>query len=104
MLYYIFLNNLYNADSGGMDFQITPIGIRPSIVVDKTLLANNIISTKKVSYNSTYGTLPTPTRTGYSFLGWYTTSGVKITSTTVVNTTSDITLYHNGKDLLLHSR
>ena len=97
MLYYIFLNNLYTADSGSMDFQITPIGIRPSIVVDKTLLANNIISTKTVSYNSTYGTLPTPTRTGYSFLGWYTTSGVKITSTTVVNTTSDITLYAQWK-------
>ncbi len=29
-------------------------------------------TSKKVSYNSTYGTLPTPTRSGYIFLGWFT--------------------------------
>ena len=27
---------------------------------------------KRVDYNSTYGTLPTPTRPGYTFDGWYT--------------------------------
>jgi len=27
-------------------------------------------STKSVTYDSTYGTLPTPTRTGYTFQGW----------------------------------
>ena len=27
---------------------------------------------KQVTYDSTYGTLPTPTRTGYIFIGWYT--------------------------------
>ena len=31
-------------------------------------------SSKTVTYNSTYGTLPTPTRTGYTFKGWYTAS------------------------------
>ena len=29
-------------------------------------------ASKSVTYNSTYGTLPTPTRTGYTFNGWYT--------------------------------
>lgn len=42
-----------------------------------------------------YETLPIPTSAGYNFKGWYTnkTSGSKITSETIVNTTSDITLY-----------
>ena len=59
----------------------------------------NNITSKTVTYNSTYGELITPTRTGYSFLGWYTTSGVKITSTTVVNITSNTTLYAQWKDI-----
>ena len=52
-------------------------------------------SSKSVTYNSTYGTLPTPTRTGYTFSGWYTekTDGSKITSSTKVTTTSGHTLY-----------
>ena len=47
------------------------------------------------TYNSTYGTLPTPTRTGYTFAGWYTAAsgGTKVTNTTVVNTASNHTLY-----------
>ena len=54
---------------------------------------------KNVTYGSTYGTLPTPTRTGYNFLGWFTTSsatgGTQKTSATSVTqtTTSDETLY-----------
>ena len=31
---------------------------------------DNTTSTKSISYDSTYGTLPTPTRTGYTFKGW----------------------------------
>lgn len=93
MLYYVFMNNLANVDSGGMDFQITPIGIRPSIVVSKSVLASNTVGTKTVTYDSTYGTLPTPTKDGYSFLGWYTTGGVKIEATTKVTITSNQTLY-----------
>lgn len=44
-------------------------------------------------YNTALGTLPTCTRTGYTFLGWYTASsgGTKISTTTVV--TKDITYY-----------
>lgn len=52
-------------------------------------------SSKSVSYDSTYGTLPTPTRTGYTFDGWYTASsgGRKITSTSNVSITANQTLY-----------
>ena len=52
-------------------------------------------TSKTVTYNSTYGTLPTPTRDGYTFQGWYTakTGGTKVTSSTVVTSTSNHTLY-----------
>lgn len=44
-------------------------------------------------YNTALGTLPTCSRTGYTFLGWYTASsgGTKISTTTVV--TKNITYY-----------
>ncbi len=52
-------------------------------------------TSKTVIKNSTYGTLPTPTRSGYSFDGWYTaaTGGTKITSSTKVTITANQTLY-----------
>ncbi len=55
----------------------------------------DIISSKEVTYNSTYGTLPTPTKIGCTFAGWYTEkdSGTKVTADTIVNITSDQTLY-----------
>lgn len=53
------------------------------------------ISNKMVLENSTYGILPTPSRIGYRFLGWYTKKedGVKIESTTQVTINNDQTLY-----------
>ena len=58
-------------------------------------------TSRKYTYDSTtgtpatFGTLPTPSRTGYSFDGWYTkqTGGTKITSSTAVTATQGITLY-----------
>ena len=48
-------------------------------------------NTKTITYNSTYGELPTPTRTGYTFNGWY-YGNTKITSSTKVTLTSNHTL------------
>ena len=53
-------------------------------------------TTKSVTYDSTYGTLPTPTRTGYTFTGW-TLNGATITSTTQVKTASNHTLIAQWK-------
>ncbi len=52
-------------------------------------------TSKSVTYASTYGTLPTPTRTGYTFKGWYTAAsgGTKVTSSTTVSITAAQTLY-----------
>ena len=50
---------------------------------------------RTVVYGSAVGELPTPSRTGYTFQGWYTAleGGVKYTSTTVVTFTKETTLY-----------
>lgn len=52
-------------------------------------------SKKKVYYDSKYGPLPTPTRTGYSFLGWYTSAsgGTYVSSSTKVTTLGNRTIY-----------
>lgn len=50
---------------------------------------------KTVSFGDKYGSLPTPTRSGYAFDGWFTsrTEGEKITSENVVNSNANQTLY-----------
>ena len=48
-----------------------------------------------VTFDSAYGDLPTPTRTGYTFEGWFTESsgGSQVTASTTVSTASGHTLY-----------
>ena len=55
---------------------------------------NNLVS-KTVTYGSTYGELPTSTREGYTFGGWFSDSGLtsSVTSSTSVTTASDHTIY-----------
>ena len=51
---------------------------------------------KNITVGSTYGDLPTPTRTGYTFASWNTKAdgtGTTVTSSTTVNATSNYTLY-----------
>lgn len=52
-------------------------------------------TSKTVTYNSAYGTLPTPTRSGYTFNGWFTASsgGTQVTSSTTYTTAADSTIY-----------
>lgn len=49
---------------------------------------------RSVAYGSRYGTLPTPTRIGYSFKGWYTTSvgSTRVTENNVMGA-GDVTIY-----------
>ena len=49
----------------------------------------------EVTYNYIYSGLPTPTRTGYTFAGWFTavSEGSQITNSTKVSITSNQTLY-----------
>lgn len=54
---------------------------------------------KTVICGKTYGALPTPTRRGYTFAGWYTAKrgGSRIGSSSVVRTTKNQTLYARWK-------
>ncbi len=56
----------------------------------------NVTSSQK-KYSSTLGTLETPVRSGYTFLGWYTLpiGGTQITNYTTV--TNNITYYAHWK-------
>ena len=50
---------------------------------------------KKVKYAQSYGELPTPTRDGYAFTGWYTdkSNGNKVSERTMVSSIFNHTLY-----------
>lgn len=99
----------YTAASGGT--KITS-STKVSITTNQTLYAHWTLNTFTVTFNanggntpnptsksvtqgSTYGTLATCTRTGYTLKGWYTAAsgGTKVTSSTTVNLTANQTLY-----------
>lgn len=48
-----------------------------------------------VTYGDIYGTLPTPTKSGSTFLGWFTSAsgGTQVTSGTSVSTNANHTIY-----------
>lgn len=52
-------------------------------------------SGKVCTFDSSYGTLPVPTKSGYTFNGWFTaeSGGTQVTSDMVFKTTSDTTIY-----------
>lgn len=52
-------------------------------------------ATQEVTYGSTYGELPTPTRKGYTFVGWFTGAkdGRQVKADAEVTTAADRTLY-----------
>ena len=54
-----------------------------------------------VKKNSTYGVLPTPTRSGYDFDGWYTAKekGSQVTAKTKVTSSKAHTLYAHWKEI-----
>lgn len=57
---------------------------------------------KTVAYGQAYGELPTPERSGYGFLGWFTAAddtGTQVTASTTVDTTEAHTLYAHWVEL-----
>ncbi len=56
-------------------------------------------ASKKVTLKKAYGTLPTPTRSGYSFDGWYTAvnGGTKVSATTIMPA-KNVTVYAHWKN------
>lgn len=73
-----------------------PFKIEVTVNSEVTFDANSgkcDVTQKTFSYGKTYGALPTPTRTGYTFEGWYTEDGAKITEDSDVIKKSAITFY-----------
>ena len=106
-------NGWYTARSGGTE---VTVNTKVTLTADQTLYARWTANTYKVTFDTNGGsfadsttaksidqtydanyTLPeeTPTRTGYTFLGWYTssTTGSRITATTKMTTAGTQTLY-----------
>ena len=56
--------------------------------------ANSSVSTRTVAEGSAYGSLPSPTRTGYTFAGWWTgtVSGSQVSAATTMGD-RDVTIY-----------
>lgn len=59
-------------------------------------------TTKTITFDAPYGTLPKPTWTGYRFVGWYTEpeGGTQVTESTVLTTEGDKTVYAHWKPLI----
>ena len=49
-------------------------------------------NTKSVNYGDPYGTLPTPTRDGYKFVGWYNSDGTQVNELTIMQASSSVSL------------
>lgn len=60
-------------------------------------------SSKTVTAGSTYGTLPTPTRSGYTFDGWYTSASGGTEVTASGKPTSSRTLYAHWKKVISYT-
>ena len=58
---------------------------------------NDSLITRKVEYNTKYGELPEPTKTGYTFVGWKNEEGEFVTKETIYNIPNDINLYGEWK-------
>ncbi len=101
-------NGWYTAKDGGTQISAES---RVNITSNQTLYAhwtankykvtfdanggNVAITSKDITYASTYGMLPIPERDGYTFKGWFTakTNGTEISDSTTVNISSAQTLY-----------
>ena len=60
-----------------------------------TISSDGKTATKEIAYNSAYGTLPTLTKAGYVFIGWWTeaSDGTQVTESTTMATAKAHTLY-----------
>lgn len=86
-------NDVLKAQWRANDYTITYNYNKPSNATSS--IVNGSTANKVVTYDKTYGTLPTPSMRGWTFNGWYTAKdgGTKISSDMTYKTPNDITLY-----------
>ena len=93
-------------DIGRKSFSVNVIAHSPIHTVSFNANGGSVSqSSITVTEGSTYGGLPTPTRDGYTFDGWYTAAsgGTKIIKGSPVSLTSDHTLYAHWTAILTNS-
>lgn len=73
-------------------FELTPIVVSHTVYFDER--GGTAVSNKTVTNGAAYGTLPTTTKTGYTFAGWYTAAsgGTRVYASTA-SKSADETLY-----------
>ena len=54
---------------------------------------------KKVTFDSSYGDLPTPNKTGFTFVGWFTENNESVTSESIVAIPNDHTLFAHWAEI-----
>ena len=79
----------------GQDYKDYSITIkRPSYNVTLDAGGGSVSPSRlTVYYDGTYGSLPTPTRSGYTFDGWFTDRGYRVTSNSKIASNADHILY-----------
>ncbi|HOH71662.1 MAG TPA: InlB B-repeat-containing protein, partial [Paludibacteraceae bacterium] len=88
---YVYYINQYHPGGGVAYYEVYD----DSTTVTFNSNGGSAVSNKTVTYKNTYGTLTTPTRTGYTFNGWYKESGFtnQVTTSTTVASPANHTLY-----------
>ncbi|MBP6934083.1 MAG: InlB B-repeat-containing protein [Paludibacteraceae bacterium] len=88
---YIYYINQYHPGGGVAYYEVYD----DATTVTFNSNGGSAVSDKTVTYKNTYGTLPTPTKTGYTFNGWYKESGFtnQVTTSTTVASPANHTLY-----------
>ena len=84
------------ASANGLQYWLNDQGSGNTTFTDyKVQVIITKVHSKEVTFDSTYGTLDTPTKTGHDFNGWWTqlNGGTQVTSSTTYNTIGDQTLY-----------
>ncbi len=86
----------FNMPAGAVTLTANATANKITVTFDyQNATGGNTTSTMQVTFNSTYGTLPSPTKTGYTFAGWFTSTSwtTQVTNSTKVTNASNHTLY-----------
>ena len=95
------LSKKYNPDTSDLT-KITALYARYGVEVNVTFEANGgslSLTSITVTSNAPYGDLPTPNRTGFTFIGWFTEGNESITSESIVKIPNNHTLYAQWKEV-----
>ena len=96
-------NKLLNDIEKNADKQLSGALVIATIGEGETWISTNVAGwelssegntlQKHISFGDAYGTLPQPTKANSKFVGWYTSSGDKVTSETIMDSKGSLSIY-----------